>query len=500
MALAVGVTVLLVAGLASGAVGDLRFKGCISGELASDEGTCTLIAEAGLDGKDSGLNGAESVTISRDGRWVYAVARQDDSIARFKRDRDNGALTYRGCVTGAAEPSCREIPFSRPQGDNSGLNDVRALVISRDGESAYAVSAEDDAVVRFKRDPANGELRFKDCITGQTESGPGEGACEEIPAAVVGGSDTGLDHPKSLTLSRDGRSLYLASTSDAAIARFKRDPDGKLTYRGCITGETESAGACKTAPVDTLSGFDSGLSDIRGLVVSPDDRWLYGVAADDDAVVRFRRDGRNGKLEFRDCLTGDTDSGPGGSGACREIQGANGGGENNGLDQLRSLALSRDGRFAYVASRGDAATARFRRDRDNGRLTFKDCISGDVDAGPGECALVGMPSMFGNDSGLGSPESVVLSRDGKSLYVSIADDAGVASFKRDRDNGSLTYKGCISGDSGTAATCTQIPFPSSGGDDSGLGSPQFMALSPDDRSLYVAVAGDDAVARFRRER
>jgi hypothetical protein len=88
------------------------------------------------------------------------------------------------------------------------------------------------------------------------------------------------------------------------------------------------------------------------------------------------------------------------------------------------------------------------------------------------------------------------------VYVSSVGDAAVTRFRRDRTNGALTPRGCITGEeesgpSGSGA-CDEIPTSSSNGTDSGLEFPQFMALSPDDESLYLAAGQDDAVAVFDR--
>ena len=86
---------------------------------------------------------------------------------------------------------------------------------------------------------------------------------------------------------------------------------------------------------------------------------------------------------------------------------------------------------------------------------------------------------------------------GQSLYAASGDDAAVARFKRDRDTGKLTYKGCLSGDDESA--CKEIPIATPGGfgEQSGLDNPQSLALSGDGKSLYVASLGDSAVGRFQ---
>jgi fibronectin-binding autotransporter adhesin len=46
----------------------------------------------------NGLNGPSSVAVSADGRSVYVASDPDDAIVRFRRNRTTGALTPAGCV------------------------------------------------------------------------------------------------------------------------------------------------------------------------------------------------------------------------------------------------------------------------------------------------------------------------------------------------------------------------------------------------------------------
>src|SRR6266511_3498102 len=96
-------------------------------------------------------------------------------------------------------------------------------------------------------DPATGGLTYRDCITGSQASGPsGSGACKQIRGATDFGPYSGLGYD-SLTLSKDGAFLYGLSSNE--VTRFARDPlTGRLTYKGCIPGDTFSgpsgSGAC----------------------------------------------------------------------------------------------------------------------------------------------------------------------------------------------------------------------------------------------------------------
>ena len=115
------------------------------------------------------------------------------------------------------------------------------------------------------------------------------------------------------------------------------------------------------------------------MALSGDGKSLYTASGGDDAVARFRRNRDTGRLTYRGCISGETQSGGGGSGACSAISGASSFGENSGLDDLESVALSGDGKSLYVAAGNDAAVGRFLR-RDTGRLTYRGCIGGDEDS------------------------------------------------------------------------------------------------------------------------
>src|SRR5204862_1959691 len=141
------------------------------------------------------------------------------------------------------------------------------IAASPDGVSLYVVSLEDDAISRFNRNTTSGKLTYKGRITGETQSGPaGSGACEVIPAAESSGTNSGMDFPVALDVSPDGTSVYVVANGDDAIARFKRDPaSGKLAYKGCITGETESASVCGAIPGATAGGNHAGLDDPQSI-------------------------------------------------------------------------------------------------------------------------------------------------------------------------------------------------------------------------------------------
>jgi WD40 repeat protein len=356
---------------------------------------------------------------------------------------------------------------------------------------------------------ATGDLTYRDCITGDTASGPiGTLACATAVTASPGADDSGFGFLSSVALSADGKSLYGASGDDDAVLRLRRDTKtGALKFKGCITGKRESgpdgSDACAEVPGATNGGDASGLDSLNQVVSSADGKSLYATSFDDDSVVRLKRDTKTGALTYRGCITGDEESGADGSDACTAIPAASPGGEDSGLDALRSLAVSPDGRSLYTTSEDDHSVARFKRDRRTGALTYKGCITGEPASGPtGSGACSEIPSVGDFGSGLSSLYSVVVSGDGRSVYTAARNDSAVARFARNTRTGSLTYKGCITGNSsfsvGGTEACAKIPSATGTGGGSGLDSPNALALSADGASLYAADDGGDSVARFTR--
>jgi 6-phosphogluconolactonase (cycloisomerase 2 family) len=312
-----------------------------------------------------------------------------------------------------------------------------------------------------------------------------------------------MDFPVALDVSPDGTSVYVVAKSDDAIARFRRDStSGKLTYRGCVTGETESAAVCDAIPGAAAGGSNAGLNDPQAIDLSADGTSLYLAGLGDEAVVRFKRDTTSGKLTYKDCITGDTAAGPLGSGACDAIPSATSAGSASGLANPIDVALSADGASLYLAAQGDTAIARFSRDTGTGKLSYKDCITGETENGPagsGACAAIPSAASLGDGSGLNSLHSAIVSPDGTSLYATASSDDAVARFERNTTSGKLSYKGCVTGDEGLAGVCRKIPPATLGGASSGLDTAGSAAMSSDGFSLYVASPFDDAVTVFARD-
>jgi 6-phosphogluconolactonase (cycloisomerase 2 family) len=230
----------------------------------------------------------------------------------------------------------------------------------------------------------------------------------------------GLNYPRSLTVSPDGKSIYEASDSSDrsasdpgngdAVSAFARDPK-----TGALR-QLQGANACIR---DLLGRPDTGCTVIgKGLfqafdvVVSPDGRHVYvgSNEGDDGAIAAFARDRKTGALRQ---LPGDAAC-IGGRSSCRlvpAIKGAN------------ALTMTPSGRYLYVAAYFGHTIAGFKRDPATGRL---EPLSGN-----GRCVKnVGSSEPCSLSArGLLGPRQIAFSPNGKSAYVPTSVSGTVVVFK-----------------------------------------------------------------------
>jgi 6-phosphogluconolactonase (cycloisomerase 2 family) len=249
----------------------------------------------GVNGVD-GLFGVHDVVVSPDGKHLYSVSLVDDAIAVFSRNSTTGVLTF--------------VEFQKDGVDGvDGLNGGISLTISPDGNNIYATGVTDDAVAVFSRNITTGVLTFveahKDGLNGVDE----------------------LDGAISVTVSSDGKNIYVAAPIDDAVTVFSRNPTtGALTFLESLK--------------DGVNGID-GLDGVSSVTVSPDGNHLYSVAITGDSVAVFNRNPTTGSLTFVEAHKDDTNG-------------------VDGLNFARSVTASPDGKHIYVAGLLDDAVAVFK--------------------------------------------------------------------------------------------------------------------------------------------
>ena len=433
---------LIVAGVALAAEGELSFVNCY--EDAAHNGGCSDES-----GAVEGLDGAEGIAVSPDSKHVYVASRNESALAVFSRNSATGALI-----------------FVEVQRDGVGLVDglagARGVAVSPDGKHVYVASINDEALAVFSRDVATGELTFV-----------------EVEKDGDGGVD-GLDGARNVAVSADGKSVYVVGLQNNSLVAFSRNSgNGELTF---VEFEEDGSG-----------GVD-GLEGAEGVAVSPDDRHVYVASEVDDALTAFSRSSATGELTFVEFEKDEVDSVDGldrASGVAVSADGKHlyvasdqddslavfsrdptsgamsfvefeddGAGGVDGLDGARNAAVSPDGGSVYAASFTDEAVAAFGREAD---VTAPDTS---IDSGSGptadptptftfsssdpaftsgyECALD-----FGPFTACVSPHTSAAGADGEhSFRVRATDTAGnvdqspaSAQFTLDTTAATLTLKG-----------------------------------------------------------
>jgi DNA-binding beta-propeller fold protein YncE len=433
---AVVVLALVAASGVLGAGGDLKPLACLEDTGAPDD--CARSAP--------GLDGAAGLAVSPDGRSVYVAAFDDDAVVRLNRNRRNGSVRAGECID---DPAGFDLC-----GDTAdGLNGATDLAVSSNGRHVYTIAYNDSTLLHFRADRATGALRLADCVD---DSGlaPVNDVC---PGGV-----NGLQGPAGLALSPDGRSLYVTAQLDDTVVRFALNRQGKPRPRECFDDDDSITNDCG-AP-----NRREGLKDAVGVAVAPNGRSVYVASSSDDAITHFKRK-RSGELVYRECVENRTPAGPD---TCAR--------KGDGMNEVRSLGASPDGRFLYGGTVNDGSIAQFKLGS-GGRLGPRGCIEAPFSSAA--CATVAQ--------GIGRATDFAFDRRGRSFYVAGGD---VQPFKRGPGSGELTERPCIEDDDlpTIGTSCTR--------ETSGLAGAFHLAMSPDDRFLYASAQTDNAVVTFRRSR
>jgi 6-phosphogluconolactonase (cycloisomerase 2 family) len=314
-----------------------------------------------VDGEDGvdGISGTYSLALSPDGSHLYATDFNDNAISVFDRDPTSGQLSF------------VQLRRDAVNGDDV-LFGADAVVVSPDGSHVYATGYFGNVLAGYLRDAVSGELTY---IAAHRQG--------------VDGVD-GLYRPDWVALSPDGDRVYVVSRSGDSLAVFERD---------ATTGELAFLEAHK----DGVNGVD-GLDGAVSVTVSPDNTHIYVAGADDDAVAVFSRDAATGALAFVGAVFDGLDG-------------------VDGIRGAQSVTLSADGAQVYVVGFRDWAVTTFDRDPITGELDF---VGAKVDGSNGV-------------SGIAQPTAVAVSPEGLQVFVVGVWDHTLAVFDRDTDNGVLSF-------------------------------------------------------------
>jgi DNA-binding beta-propeller fold protein YncE len=391
--------------------------------------------------------------VSPDGKNVYSVA-VNGALIEYARNLASGALSVIGCVSGTNKVCAINSTLEAPA-----MTSPAALAISPDGKSVYVVTqGTNNAVVEFSRNGETGELQEIGCISHEASS----------PCATK--EAKGLNVPYGVSVSADGKNVYVTGYSDEAVAEFERNTaTGELTQlaapNDCISSSALS-GCGMTSAV--------GLASAVGVVVSADDENVYvaaGAQSEGDVAV-FEREAGTGalkQLSGEEACLGGTAHPVSGCAKDEDINGA------------EDLVVSPDGKNVYMTSYSANAVVELQRGA-HGALTPL--------ASPNACVttkLVEHPACTAAAS-MADPLGIAISPDaaGENVYVSGSGAEAEAAFARNGATGALTqlaspYECVTSGSSGCGAGSTGIV-----GLEGGIYAARRVTVSPDGTNVYVA--------------
>jgi len=492
----------------SGTVSTLR--------IAPTTGELTTIQEIA-----TGLTQPTGIAVDPSGQYVYATDLGSDQVTEFSVDLTTGALTELGTVT-VPQGSLPHTPAPIR---------IATAEIGGNGYAFVTDNSANDQVVEFTIDSGTGLLTEATWASPDGVSYPnGAAATDTAPIGVavntnpVGNShdpylyvaagkvdeyditpstgalnsDVSVDdttgsyatgNASAVAIAPDANELYVGNSGAAFISLFNIAADGTLspdstpTVASGTSPTTPAAGSLPTpsAPPTPVGGAltqiaspnDCVTSDALGCntlipgsnnslqvsyqpVISADGKNAYVVSMQGD-LDEFSRDPSTGALTYMDCITA-------GATGCTAPN------ENvAGIAQPQEMALSPDGKSAYVVTTGNNALVTFTRDTSTGALTFASCVSSTGAAG---CTA---------EPALDNPYGVTVSPDGNNVYTTSGQDSAISTYHR-ASNGTLTFVSCLT---------TDAAYPDCGTDTSSgeLASALTVVASPDNQNVYVAAGG-----------
>jgi 6-phosphogluconolactonase (cycloisomerase 2 family) len=375
----------------------------------------------------------------------------------------------------AGSAGCVHDVTNNPAGDGCltarELGKPASVVVSPDGKDLYSLG--------YGNGGASGVITaFARAGDGSLSQLAGPAGCLATGVAGCGSVRSFVpDVSAAIAISPDGRNVYASSGTPAAVIVLRRSADGSLSQlagaAGCVSedGTDGHGGVCTTA----RAGIDF---QAMWIVASPDGRTVYAGGTSINTIVAVFVRNADGSLTV-----------PAGAAGCVSADGTDFVGgvcatSPAGAPSSAGMAISADGKFAYVISGYTESIDRYARDTNSGALTGLDCVvNADQTANSPGCAL-------GRE--LQAPRDVALSPDATSLYVASnnATNNGVAVFSRNPTTGSIAQAssagGCLSltGQDGetVAGPCAKAI---------GLFGVASIAAAPDGHSVYTAGINSD---------
>jgi len=324
-------------------------------------------------------------------------------------------------AAGSANAAEGSLQFLEQRAE-TGLGGARGVTVSPDGANVYVAGQNADAVVSYSR-ASSGQLTPLGCVK------------DDASAATCATSSDGLNSARFIAVY--GNHVYVTGGDDDAVAVFTRGSGGALVPASCVEGTGGSSATC----TDLASGVNV-LDGAEGIAVSPNGAQVYVAAQNASRLVVLNRNPTTGALTFASSTT-------------------------TGLSNPRELAMAPDGKGVYVASANDGVVAAFLRDTGTGGVTAA-----------------------GTTGGISLAVGVAVSPDNLHVYAGGSSSGSVRTYTRNPATAALTQAGCAKDTASVATGCVIAE---------GLAGVEGVAVSPDGASVYGAGAADDAVVAMTRQ-
>jgi DNA-binding beta-propeller fold protein YncE len=430
-------------------------------------------------------------------------------------------------------------------GAGEGLFHPEAVAISPDGTNVYVVggitrstiSASFGSLTILRRNPATGEVTDSGCLSSDGTDGRdgASGLCTPMPSLL--GAD-------GVTVSADGKTVFVTARDSASVVAFARDPTtGALTRLGCLQAGPHPGSPCTAA--NLFYGAEHPLASANGST-------LYVTSEQEGTISAFAApaappsepsstlaslftttpgpfvadpciavNGYDGTCAVGVAMKGVTEVVPSPEGnqlyavatvshavdvfapagkeglvqtGCLMADAPAGLCNSSALLQSpESLAISPDGRNVYVAEQAEngGRIDVLSRNATTGQLADVGCVDylpQPVKAEPGEeeheeeQMEKEPPDTCERVPGLESVETLAISADGSAVYA--FGKSSAVSFTRDPATGALTETACASDSDSRCAGLND------------LSEVEGAAVSPDGRDVYVVSAGKHALIAF----
>jgi len=332
-----------------------------NGELTLKAGAAGCISDTSLGGICAigrGLMGAggfynsTALKLSPDGKNLYVSSYFESGLAIFDRNSRTGVLTQKPGINGCFSKDGESNGVADSCTVARGFGGFDTVVVSPDGKNLYGGSWDDDGVVAFGRNTANGDLTQlagkQGCISNTGSS----------DACTVGRA---LDAVNSIVTSPDGKTVYAVGGSGnregtgAVVILDRNVSTGVLTQKpgpaGCISNTTTDIYMTDC----TLFSADESkvMANTYDIVISRDGRNAYVLNLDGNSLVMLARARTTGALTVpaktttESCIGSLSDPNP-----CAVA---------TEMIAPQGLALSPNGKNLYVASTNADAILTFDR-------------------------------------------------------------------------------------------------------------------------------------------